>query len=71
VDLALAELGARQGIHYPMIDAWKREAIDGTASTFACGLEVARASAEAEIDKLRWLLQGRPAAFWVCRTGHG
>jgi transposase len=35
-----------------MIAAWKRQAIEGTASTFAGTSEVARAIGEAEIDKL-------------------
>jgi transposase-like protein len=33
-DLTLAELGAKHGIHHTMIAAWKRQAIDGMASTF-------------------------------------
>jgi transposase len=48
-DLTLA---AKHGIHHTMIAAWKRQAIDGMASTFAGASEVARASGEAEIDKL-------------------
>jgi transposase len=51
-DLTLAELGAKHGIHHTMIAAWKRQAIDGMASTFSGASEVARASGEAEIDKL-------------------
>jgi transposase len=35
-----------------MIAAWKRQAIEGMASTFAGASEVARACGEAEIDKL-------------------
>lgn len=37
-----------------MIAAWKRQAIEGMASTFADVSEVARAIGEAEIDKLHW-----------------
>ena len=51
-DLTLAELGAKHGIHHTMMAAWKRQVIDGTASTFAGASEVAWASGEAEIDKL-------------------
>ncbi len=47
-DLTLAELGAKHGIHHTMIAAWKRQAIDGMASTFAGAPEVVRASGEAE-----------------------
>lgn len=51
-DLTLAELGAKHDIHHTMIAAWKRQAIDEMASTFAGASEVAHASGEAEIDKL-------------------
>ena len=51
-ELTLAELGAKHGIHHTMIAAWKRQAVDGMASIFAGASEVARASGEAEIDKL-------------------
>jgi len=51
-DLTLAELGAKHGIHHTMIAAWKRQAIEGMTSTFAGASEVARASGEAEIDKM-------------------
>ena len=51
-DLTSAELGAKHGIHHTMIAAWKRQAIDGMASTFAVASEVARASGRAEIGKL-------------------
>jgi transposase len=51
-DLTLAELGAKHGIHHTMIASWKRQAIDGMASTFSGASEVARAGGEAEIDKL-------------------
>ena len=46
--LTLAELGAKHGIHRTMIAAWKRQAIDGMASTLAGTSELARASGEAE-----------------------
>jgi transposase len=34
-DLTLAELAAKQGVHHTMIAAWKRQAIEGMASTFS------------------------------------
>ncbi len=61
-DLTLAELGAKHGIHRTMIAAWKRQAIDGMASTFAGAPEVARASGEAE---------DRQAAFQDRAVGRG
>ena len=51
-DLTLAELGTKHGMHHTIIAAWKRQAIDGMASTFPGASKVARVSGEAEIDKL-------------------
>lgn len=34
-DLMVAELAARHGIQHTMIAAWKRQAIEGMASTFS------------------------------------
>lgn len=34
-DLTLAELAAKHGVHHTMITAWKRQAVDGTATTFS------------------------------------
>ena len=42
-DLTQAELCAKHGNHHTMIAAWKRQAIEGTASAFASASEVARA----------------------------
>jgi transposase len=53
-DPTLAELGTKPGIHHTMIASWGRQAIDGMSSTFAGVSEVARASGEAEIDKLHF-----------------
>ena len=47
-DLTLAELGAKHGIHHTMIAAWKRQAIDGMASTFA-GATAAAISARCRV----------------------
>ncbi len=51
-DLMLAELGPKHRIHHTMNAAWKRQVIEGMASTCAGASEVARASGETEIDKL-------------------
>ena len=51
-DLTLAELGAKHGVHHTMIASWKRQAIDGMASTFCGAGDAARAASEAEVDKL-------------------
>lgn len=51
-DLTLAELAAKHGVHHTMIAAWKRQAIDGMASTFSGAGEAVKAASEAEVDKL-------------------
>jgi transposase len=43
-ELTLGELICKHGIYHTMIAAWKRQSIDGMASTFAGALQVARAS---------------------------
>jgi transposase len=51
-DLTLAELAAKHGVHHTMIASWKRQAIDGMASTFSGAGDVARAASESEVEKL-------------------
>jgi transposase len=51
-DLTLAELATKHGIHHTMIASWKKQAIEGMAGTFSGASEMARASGEAEVEKL-------------------
>ena len=51
-DLTLAELAAKHGVHHTMIAAWKRQAIDGMAGTFAGTGDAARSASESEVEKL-------------------
>lgn len=51
-DLTLAELAVRHGIHHTMIAAWKRQAIEGMASTLSGASDAGRAPSDAEMDKL-------------------
>lgn len=51
-DLTLGELAAKHGVHHTMIGAWKRQAMDGMASLFDGGDQAAKATSEAEIEKL-------------------
>lgn len=51
-ELTLAELAARHGIHHTMIAAWKRQAVDGMASTFSGTGDAAKAASDAEVEKL-------------------
>jgi transposase len=48
----LSELAAKHGVHHTMIATWKRQAIDGMASTFSGKTEAAPAATAADIDKL-------------------
>ena len=51
-DLTVAELAAKHGIHHTMIAAWKRQAIEGMASTFSGAGDAAKAAGDAELEKL-------------------
>ena len=51
-ELTLAELAAKHGVHQTMIAAWKRQAIEGLASTFSGKSEAAQANGEAELTRL-------------------
>ena len=51
-DLTLAELAAKHGVYHTMIAAWKRQAIDGMASTFSGAGDAAKAASEGEVEKL-------------------
>jgi transposase len=51
-DLTLAELAAKHGVHHTMIAAWKRQAIDGMASTFSGAGDTARVASDSEVEKL-------------------
>lgn len=48
-ELTMAELSARHGVHPTMIAAWKKQAIDGMATTFAgkAGVDAVAAMSEA------------------------
>jgi transposase len=48
----LAELSAKHGIHQAMIAAWKKQAIEGMASTFSGKAEAVQATSDAELEKL-------------------
>ncbi len=50
----MAELSARHGVHPTMTAAWKKQAVDGMATTFAskAGVDAVAAMSEAEVTKL-------------------
>jgi transposase len=51
-DLTLADLAAKHGIHHTMIASWKKQAIEGMATTFSGVQEASKAAGEAELDRL-------------------
>ena len=51
-DQTLAELAAKHGIHQTMIATWKRQAIEGMATTFSGKSEAAQAANEADVARL-------------------
>jgi transposase len=48
-DLTLAELATKHGVHPTMIAAWKRQAIDGKASTFSGAGHIARVGGQSSV----------------------
>ena len=48
-ELTLAELSAIHGIYQTMIAAWKRQAIEGLASTFSVSAEAVAATGGADL----------------------
>ena len=49
-ELTLAELWAKHAIHQTMIAAWKRQAIEGLASTFSGKAEAVQATGGGRAD---------------------
>jgi transposase len=48
----LAELSAKHGIYQTMIATWKKQAVEGMATTFSGKAEAVQATSEAELTKL-------------------
>ncbi|WP_371345425.1 IS3 family transposase [Ancylobacter sp. IITR112] len=48
----VAQLAAKHGLHQTMINAWKKQAIEGMAAVFSGKAEAADAARESEIDQL-------------------
>ncbi len=51
-ELTIAQLVAKHGVHQTLINAWKRQAVEGMAAVFSGKAEAAEASREAEVEKL-------------------
>ncbi len=51
-ELTIAQLVAKHGVHQTLINAWKRQAVEGMAAVSSGKAEAAEASREAEVEKL-------------------
>ena len=51
-EATIAELVSKHGVHQTLINAWKRQAIEGMAGVFSGKAEAAAAEREGEFEKL-------------------
>lgn len=51
-EATIAELVSRHGVHQTLINAWKRQAIEGMTGVFSGAAEVAAADRAGELEKL-------------------
>ena len=51
-ELTIAQLVTKHGVHRTLINAWKRQAVEGMAAVFSGHTEAAGAAREAEVEKL-------------------
>lgn len=51
-ELTIAQLSAKHGVHQTMINAWKKQAVEGMSVVFSAKAEAAEAAREGEIDRL-------------------
>ena len=51
-ELTIAQLVATHGVQQTLIDAWKRQAVEGMAAVFSGKAEAAEADREAEVERL-------------------
>ncbi len=49
-DLTVSQLVAKHGVHQTLINAWKRQAVEGMPAVFSDEAEVAQASHAAEVE---------------------
>jgi transposase len=50
--MTVAQLAARHGVHQTMINAWKKQAVEGMAGVFSAKVEAVETARESEIDQL-------------------
>ena len=51
-EATIAELVSKHGVHQTLINAWKRQAIEGMAGLFSGKAEAAAAEREGDLEKL-------------------
>ena len=51
-EATIAELVSKHGVHQTLINAWKRQAIEGMAGVFSGKAEAAAAEREGDLEKL-------------------
>jgi transposase len=51
-ELTIAQLVTKHGLHQTLINAWKRQAVEGMAAVFSGKAEAAEASRGAEVERL-------------------
>ena len=51
-ELTVAQLVAKHGVHQTLINAWKRQAVEGMAGVFSGKAEAAEAAREGELERL-------------------
>ena len=51
-ELTIAQLVAKHGVHQTLINAWKRQAVEGMAAGFSDKAEAAEAARGAEVERL-------------------
>jgi len=51
-EMTVAQLAARHGVHQTMINAWKKQAVEGMAGVFSGKSEAVETARESEIDQL-------------------
>jgi transposase len=51
-ELTIAQLVAKHGVHQTLINAWKRQAVEGMAAVFSGNAEAAETARGAEVEKL-------------------
>lgn len=51
-ETTVAQLAAKHGVHQTMINAWKKQVVEGMAGVFSGKTEAAETARESEIDQL-------------------